>query len=475
VSERKLDKAVRELRRALELHPDNVEAAAGLEDVRRRQAEEQAERKRTEAAARSAEARAHVERALALLNAAKADKAAREVQRALELEPGRSDAVAALEQIQRRQAENAAARREAEAEEARARAMERELEAARVALKQKDFTRAAQAAEKALQLQGAHPPNDPAAAAPPPPAIHATTQAPQLPHVPGPVRAVPRSVSAWVGRLPKPVLFGAALLVVVIVGFLALRWFGPATAPAGSPAGAAQQPATPMPGDAAKAPNPTVTTPAAMPTGAGPAQPEADATKTAPVAPTAATTDAQKPDSGRGAPPTVRRRQGETVAAWYARDRETARRYEAARASLEGREFDAALSALGEIERAEPGYRDVPALMTAAREGLHASAQQAMDAGAKADAASDWPAAVQHYERAARLDPSVSAAAEEAARNLRGRMAKEGDKAFSAAGVYDALGRTAEAIAMYERALKYLPADHPNARTAKERLDALRK
>jgi tetratricopeptide (TPR) repeat protein len=195
IGERKFDKAVRELHRALEIQPDCADAVAALEDVRRRQADEEAGRKRVDTAARSAEARAAVERALALLRAGKSDKAAREAQRALDLEPGQPDAVAALEQVQRHQAEAAAARKEAEAVQARARAMERELEAARAALRHRDFARAAQAAENALKVDAGRLTNEPT---PAPPLSEPSSGTPTL----------AARLIAPLARLSRRVLFG---------------------------------------------------------------------------------------------------------------------------------------------------------------------------------------------------------------------------------------------------------------------------
>jgi predicted component of type VI protein secretion system len=49
-----------------------------------------------------------------------------------------------------------------------------------------------------------------------------------------------------------------------------------------------------------------------------------------------------------------------------------------------------------------------------------------------------------------------------------------GDDAFKRARTFDALGRTDDAIAQYERAVQLLAPDDPNRKTAKQRLDVLR-
>lgn len=53
-------------------------------------------------------------------------------------------------------------------------------------------------------------------------------------------------------------------------------------------------------------------------------------------------------------------------------------------------------------------------------------------------------------------------------------MNKEGDEAYRRAKQYDALGRTPEAIALYERAVKFLSDNNPNRKPAQDRLSALR-
>jgi tetratricopeptide (TPR) repeat protein len=57
---------------------------------------------------------------------------------------------------------------------------------------------------------------------------------------------------------------------------------------------------------------------------------------------------------------------------------------------------------------------------------------------------------------------------------VRTRGKREGDAAFQRARQNDAMGRRDEAIKGYEQALKLLPDEDANAKTAKDRLDALR-
>lgn len=99
---------------------------------------------------------------------------------------------------------------------------------------------------------------------------------------------------------------------------------------------------------------------------------------------------------------------------------------------------------------------------------------QLMNAAATLEASGDLTEAVELYERARQLDPSSTAVAK-AIRRVRARMKEEGPAAFKNARQFDALGRRDGAITWYERAVKMLPDDDPNKKTAQERLDALRK
>jgi len=101
-------------------------------------------------------------------------------------------------------------------------------------------------------------------------------------------------------------------------------------------------------------------------------------------------------------------------------------------------------------------------------------AQQAVDTGARSEAANDLPTALQWFTRGHDLDPA-NAAANQSLTRVRDRMKKEGNDAFAKAKAFDSLQRDAQAIAQYEIAFRYLPDDDPNKAVAKTRLDALKK
>ena len=156
------------------------------------------------------------------------------------------------------------------------------------------------------------------------------------------------------------------------------------------------------------------------------------------------------------------------------RARELTDRYNQARSALDGGAFSTAVPLLDQLQRDEPNYRDVPALRARAREGLANAARQALDNGAKLENSGDLPGAVQQYERGRQIDPSVAAAADQSINRVRARMKTEGADAFGQGRQYDALDRIEQAIAQYERAVRYLPDDDPNKKIARDRLQVLR-
>ena len=109
-------------------------------------------RELAEARTRSAEAGAHVTKARALVAAGRFEKAAREAQRALDLEPDRTEAADVVAEARRLEAEARAAEERDEAARQREREVERILKSARKDLRATEYGRAAWAAENALLI-----------------------------------------------------------------------------------------------------------------------------------------------------------------------------------------------------------------------------------------------------------------------------------------------------------------------------------
>jgi serine/threonine protein kinase len=139
-----------------------------------------------------------------------------------------------------------------------------------------------------------------------------------------------------------------------------------------------------------------------------------------------------------------------------------------------------------------------PAPSAAAPSAGRSNAAQILEAARKLEESGELAQALHEYERArqlveldvarlneafrgglvtrARVD-AVEATLNEATQaiaRLRSRAKREGDAAFAKARQFDAQGRRDDAIKGYEQAVKLLPDDDANAKTAKDRLDALR-
>lgn len=146
---------------------------------------------------------------------------------------------------------------------------------------------------------------------------------------------------------------------------------------------------------------------------------------------------------------------------------------EDARSAMIKGDYLAAVAGFEAILKVDPKYANAADLLGVARGGAKNASQLAVDGGNKAEMSGDYANATKQYERAAQLDPD-STSAPDAMRRLKARMQSEGEDVFKRARQYDALGRATDAIAMYEKVLLLLPPDHANAKTAKERLAALK-
>jgi tetratricopeptide (TPR) repeat protein len=104
-----------------------------------------------------------------------------------------------------------------------------------------------------------------------------------------------------------------------------------------------------------------------------------------------------------------------------------------------------------------------------------AAARTALEAGTRAEAAKDWKTALQHYERARSLDPSMAVFIDASMTRVREQLGGTNQSdAFRRARQYDALGRRADAIIWYERALETLPESDPNRDVVTKRLNELK-
>jgi hypothetical protein len=323
---------------------------------------------------------------------------------------------------------------------------------------------------------------------------------------------------AALARMPKPLLFGGFLVVmavIIVLGMLSgsseTSGSGPVkSSPADQKVAAPSEPqkqaappaeppaASPPPADAGSPPptppaDSTPPTAAPAPPPAQSAEPQVTAPPPAqpppvtptqvqvkPVLPVPASPRARNPSPGtnasRGAKPSegpVARRPGESVQAWRGRAAALQAKYSSASEALTRGEYATAAAGFDALLKEEPSYLDAPQLYIRAREGQRGSARDAFEAGNKLDAAGDWTGALQKYDLARQIDPSL-AGLDDAGKRVREKMRVAGADAYKRARQYDALGRSGEALKDYERAAQWLAADDPNRKAARDRADQLK-
>jgi tetratricopeptide (TPR) repeat protein len=147
--------------------------------------------------------------------------------------------------------------------------------------------------------------------------------------------------------------------------------------------------------------------------------------------------------------------------------------YERAKSALEAGAIKDAVAILEEIERDEPQYRDVPALLQRARDERRSMARQSLEDAEKLEAAGQLSGALTQFEAAQQHDSSTAPVVEDAIRRVSARMKSVAADAFARAKMFDAYGRIQEAVAMYERAYSNLPDADPRKKAVKDRLEVL--
>jgi len=270
----------------------------------------------------------------------------------------------------------------------------------------------------------------------------------------------------------RTVLTGGAVFLVVLgaVGYALFFSGGGRPSLPSTPAGGDEQPIQ------STTPPAATGTPAAVPS--SPQQPAVSAAGGQP-----GSVGAERPQTPAGTAETrtpekaigkTRPSRGQAAAAEAKRLRVLQERYAEATAALSKGDYTTAIAAFEAIVAEQPDYQDAAdQLLTARRRAAQETARREHEAGVQAEAGGNHVAAVQHLERALKADPSLTEA-QDLMRSVRERMRVEGEDAYKRAKQYDALGRTTEAIAMYEKAVQMLAADHPLRASARERLDALR-
>lgn len=250
------------------------------------------------------------------------------------------------------------------------------------------------------------------------------------------------------------------------------------TAPAVQPEQAAATPAAP--GLAPAATTSAAASAPVVPAGtAAPAAPPRAATATPPSASGASATARATPARPRPARPEadagaaeMPARPGESAAAARARREDARRKYDLGLQRLAAGDYGEARSLLSAVAAESPGYRDVAARLAEAESGLRQQAKEGFDAAARHEQAGEWTEAVRSYERLRPLAASVPGL-DEALTRARTKMHEAGVEALTRARQYDSRGRIPEAIGWYQRAVAWLPPDHPGLEAARQRLAQL--
>lgn len=248
-----------------------------------------------------------------------------------------------------------------------------------------------------------------------------------------------------------------------------------------TPAAESAAPSTPATPPAARAPAPPAEpapspTPAPAPVAEVP--PPAPAPTPAPAdttAKAAAAAAAARPRPLRDTDPdaaTVPARAGESAAALQKRRDDVRRRYAQALQSLAVRRFGEARDLFAALSREVPRFRDIDARLAESNEGLRQEAADDFKAAAKLEETAMWSEAMAAYEKL-RPSESVLPGLAEAIERTRKKMNEAGVDALTRARQFDSRGRMPEAVAWYQRAVKWLPPDHPGLEAAKQRLAQL--
>jgi len=149
--------------------------------------------------------------------------------------------------------------------------------------------------------------------------------------------------------------------------------------------------------------------------------------------------------------------------------------YRRAKEAFDAGRFAEATPLLRALQSQRPNYRDTAQMLTEIdRQQARAAGRQAMDQGARLEAAGNLRGAVEQYDRASQFDASLKAGADAASGRVRGVMRTASADAVKRGDLNYALDRVADAIKFYEQALNNMLNDDPARKTVEARLTELR-
>ena len=168
----------------------------------------------------------------------------------------------------------------------------------------------------------------------------------------------------------------------------------------------------------------------------------------------------------------IPRAPGESASDYNGRAKRVQDSYGRAKASLEKKDYHAALDSLSAVEREQPGYQNAGALLMQTRTELHETAREAMDNAAKNEAAGEWYAALQWYRHAEQFESTPELL--QRTRVAQDRVIKEAYSAFDRANALRKLNETAKAILQYQKVRDWLPPDDEKRQEALRQLQVLK-
>jgi len=142
-------------------------------------------------------------------------------------------------------------------------------------------------------------------------------------------------------------------------------------------------------------------------------------------------------------------------------------------AALDQNDYAVAITRFQAVERDQKSYQNVDALLADAVGRQKKDVDTAIDNGQQNERAGNLVNAVRWYDRAARLDPSSTAAQEKLAA-VADRRTKQGLDAFGRAEVFRKRNDTAKAVAAYQEAADLLPSSNEKKAEAQQWLEKLK-
>lgn len=171
-------------------------------------------------------------------------------------------------------------------------------------------------------------------------------------------------------------------------------------------------------------------------------------------------------------------RPGTRDPAFAGRNADVVRRFEQAESAFKAGQYRLAISNLQSVLRSDSTFPTAEAKLEEVKSTVRTMAEAAFAEGVKLEKSGEFSDAIRAYERSQEIATMMYAAmngADEAIARVRESMVSTGQDAFKRARQYDALGRGAEAVSMYSRALELLPPADPNRQVAQERLSVLKR